>query len=126
MWIAAGEETFADGIKLLVKNIKASGVWSIFVQYQNMPHAWNVVMPFLPLTQHVMKLWDEACRRLADGRAQTSAAYFVKLGALKMLPADFTRLLDLPDDEILRRMRAARDRLAAFAWKGPQSDDAKL
>ncbi|KAL2799821.1 hypothetical protein BJX66DRAFT_292744 [Aspergillus keveii] len=50
---------------------------------------------------------------------------FVKLGALKRLPANFTRLLDPPDDEILRRMRAARDRLATFAWKGPQSKEAK-
>jgi hypothetical protein len=50
MWIAAGEETFADGLKLLVKNIIASGVWSMFVQYHNMPHIWNVVMPFLPQT----------------------------------------------------------------------------
>ncbi|KAJ0424826.1 alpha/beta-hydrolase [Aspergillus carlsbadensis] len=126
MWIAAGEETFADGIKFLVNSLKASGVPVTFVQYQSMPHVWNVVMPFLPQSQHVMKLWGEACRSLAEGTAQTSATYFVTLGALKMLPAGFARLLDLPDDEILRRMRAARDRLAKFVWKGPESKDAKL
>ncbi|KAL2844203.1 hypothetical protein BJX68DRAFT_257170 [Aspergillus pseudodeflectus] len=123
MWIAAGEETYADGIGFLVKNIKASGVPVTFVRYQTMPHIWNVVMPFLPQSQHVTKLWGEACRRLAESRTQTSAAYFVTLGALKMLPADSTNLLDLPDDELLRSMQAARDRLAKNVWKGPEKLD---
>jgi hypothetical protein len=126
MWIAAGQETYADGIGFLVKNINASGVPVTFVQYQTMPHIWNVVMPFLPQSQHVTKLWGEACSRLAESRTQTSAAYFVALGALKMLPADSTNLIDLPDDELLRSMQAARDRLAKYVWKGPESKDAKL
>ncbi|KAL3473416.1 alpha/beta-hydrolase [Aspergillus californicus] len=119
MWVAAGEETYADGIKFLVRNIKASGVPVSFVQYEHMPHVFNVVMPYLPQSVHVMALWGEACRGFAEGRACQSAAYFIKLGKLDVVRMEFDRMLDLPDEEILRRMRAARDELAKFVWKGP-------
>jgi hypothetical protein len=77
-----------------------------------------------------MKSWAGACRELGawapEGNARKSAAYFVKLGKLHMVPIAFEGLVELPDDEILRKMRAARDELAKFVWKGPETGYAKL
>lgn len=129
MWIACGEETYSDGIKFLVKNIRASGVPVTFVEYEFMPHVWNVVMPFLPQSRHSVKLWGEACKELGaadDAKERKSEAWFVRLGKLEMVKRDFEGLLDLPDDEVLRRMRAARDELAKYVWKGPAVGYAKL
>lgn len=130
MWIACGEETYSDGIKFLVRNINASGVPVTFVEYEFMPHVWNVVIPSLPQSRHAMKLWGEACKELGatDDRAKErkSEAWFVKLGKLEMVKRDFERLLDIPNDEVLRRMRATRDELAKYVWKGPAVGYAKL
>lgn len=129
MWIACGEETYSDGIKFLVKNIRASGVPVTFVEYEFMPHVWNVVMPFLPQSRHSVKLWGEACKELGaadDAKERKSEAWFVRLGNLEMVKRDFEGLLDIPDDEVLRRMRAARDELAKYVWKGPAVGYAKL
>ncbi|KAJ5638270.1 alpha/beta-hydrolase [Penicillium lividum] len=120
MWIACGEETYTDGIKFLVQNIRASNVPVTFVQYEFMPHVWNVVMPALPQSRHSMNLWGQACKDLALGNQQDSSAYYVKLGDLKMIPMDFKGLLDIPREEVLRRMRAARDELAKFVWTGSE------
>lgn len=84
MWIACGEETYADGIKFLVRNIKASGGLVIFVEYEFMPHVWNVVIPSLPQSQHVMKLWAKACMELGASFVHKSEAWYVKLGNLEM------------------------------------------
>jgi hypothetical protein len=66
MWIACGQETYSDGIKFLVRNIRASAVSVKFVDYEFMPHVWNVVIPALPQSQHVMKLWAEVCLELGS------------------------------------------------------------
>ncbi|RAL01116.1 alpha/beta-hydrolase [Aspergillus ibericus CBS 121593] len=126
MWIAAGEETYADGIKFLVQNIEASGVPVTFVQYEHMPHVWNVVMPFLPQSKHVMRLWGETCKGFAEGRASNPGAYFVKLGKLEMVPIGIQGLLDIPKDEVLERMNVAKDELAKFVWNGPETGCPKL
>ncbi|KAJ5772592.1 alpha/beta-hydrolase [Penicillium odoratum] len=118
MWIACGEETYTDGINFLVQNIRASNVQVTFVQYEFMPHVWNVVMPALPQSRHSMKLWGQACKDLALGKQQDSSAHYVKLGDLEMISMDFKGLLDIPREEVLRRMRAARDELAKFVWTG--------
>ncbi|PWY95177.1 alpha/beta-hydrolase [Aspergillus sclerotioniger CBS 115572] len=126
VWIAAGDETYADGIKFLVKNLEASGVSVTFVQYEHMPHVWNVVMPFLPQSKHVMKLWGEACKGFAESSAPNSAAYYVKLGKLETVPIDIKQVLDIPNVEVLRRMTTAKNELAKFVWKGPATGYAKL
>lgn len=120
MWIACGQETYSDGIKFLVRNIRASDVSVKFVEYEFMPHVWNVVIPALPQSQHVMKLWAEACLELGAsvvGKMQ-SEAWYVRLGDLETVRQKFDDLLDLPNDEVLKRMRAARDELAKFVWRG--------
>jgi hypothetical protein len=121
MWIACGEETYSDGIKFLVRNLKASGVSITFVEYEFMPHVWNVVMHFLPQSQHVTKLWAKACMELGSSpvNKRRSEVWYVKLGNLEMIQKSFDNLLDLPNDEVLKRMRAARDELAKFVWRGP-------
>ncbi|RAO68279.1 uncharacterized protein BHQ10_004291 [Talaromyces amestolkiae] len=76
MWIACGGETYSDGIKFLVRNMRASGVSIRFVEYEFMPHVWNVVIPTLPQSRHVMKLWADACLELgasAVGKRQSEA-----------------------------------------------------
>lgn len=128
MWFAGGQETYGDGIKFLVQNIDASGVPVTFVEYEFMPHDWAVVMPFLPQSLHSIKLWGEACKNLGDGKVKRgeSKAYFVKLGGLEMVPRSIHGLLDIPRDEVLECMRAARDKLAKFVWKGPEVGYSKL
>ncbi|KAE8402408.1 alpha/beta-hydrolase [Aspergillus pseudonomiae] len=127
MWIACGEETYSDGVKFLVRNLTASGVPVTFVQYEFMPHVWNVIIPALPQSRHCMKLWGEACRTIGtQAHRQTSTAHFVRLGRLEMVPRDIDSLLDIPRDEVLKRMRAARDELAKFIWKVPEGVDSKL
>lgn len=127
MWIACGEETLSDGVKFLVRNLKASGVSVTFLQYEYMPHVWNVIMPALPQSRHCMKLWGEACLTIGtEAHERTSTAHLVKLGQLEMIPRGFESLLDIPTDEVLKRMRAARDRLAKFIWEGPGGGDSKL
>jgi hypothetical protein len=121
MWIACGEETYSDGIKFLVKNIKDSGVPVTFIEYEFMPHVWNVVMPALPQSKHVIKLWAEACKRLGslDTSGQKSEAWYVKLGNLDMAKKRFEDLVSFSNEEVLRKMRAARDENSMFIWKGP-------
>jgi hypothetical protein len=122
MWIACGEETYSDGIKFLIRNIKASGVPITFVEYEFMPHVWNVVLPALPQSQHVMNLWIKACIEIRDAttvRERGSEAWYVRLGDLEMVQQSFDKLMDLPNNEVLKRMRAARDELAKFVWRGP-------
>jgi hypothetical protein len=130
MWIACGEETMSDGTKFLVKNMNASGVSVTFVEYEFMPHAWNVLMPRLPQSRHSMKLWGEACKELGstanDKKARKSEAWFIKLGKLEMVKRDFEGLLDIPTHEVLRRMRAGRDELAKYVWKGSAVGYVKL
>ncbi|PLB50907.1 alpha/beta-hydrolase [Aspergillus steynii IBT 23096] len=122
MWIACGEETFSDGVKFLVKNLKTSGVPVTFLEYEFMPHVWNQVIPALPQSKHCMKSWGEACRTIgSEAHEQTSSAWFVKLGRLEMVPRHIDALLDIPREEVLRRMRAARDELAKFVRKGGES-----
>ncbi|KAF3407780.1 hypothetical protein DPV78_000446 [Talaromyces pinophilus] len=121
MWIACGQETYSDGIKFLVRNIRASAVSVKFVDYEFMPHVWNVVIPALPQSQHVMKLWAEVCLELGSsvvGKRQ-SDVWYVRLGDLETVRQKFDDLLDLSNDEVLKRMRAARDELAMFVWRGP-------
>ncbi|KAI9035187.1 alpha/beta-hydrolase [Aspergillus affinis] len=127
MWIACGEETFSDGVKFLVRNLTTSGVPVTFLQYEFMPHVWNIVMPVLPQSKHCMKLWGEACRTIGtEAHQQTSTACLVKLGRLEMVPRHMDSLLDIPNEEVLKRMRAARDELAKFVWKGPGGGESKL
>lgn len=126
MWIACGEETYADGIKFLVKNIQASGVPVTFMQYEFMPHVWNVVLPNLPQSRDTMKRWGQAIRELGLGIQKESSAYFVKLGKLETVPMSFKELSDIPQGEVLHKMRTARDRLAGFVWTGPEAGYSKL
>ncbi|THC87701.1 hypothetical protein EYZ11_012857 [Aspergillus tanneri] len=67
----------------------------------------------------------EACQKLgtssaAGAKEQTSKAYFVKLDQLEIVPRDIDSLLNIPKEEVLKRMRAARDELAKFIWKAPR------
>lgn len=39
---------------------------------------------------------------------------------------NFEGLLDIPKDEVLRIMQAARDELAKYVWTGPKGGHAKL
>ncbi|KAJ5538232.1 alpha/beta-hydrolase [Penicillium frequentans] len=126
MWITCGEETYADGIKFLVKNIQASGVPVTFVQYEFMPHVWNVILPHLPQSRDTMKRWGQAIREIGLDRQKESSANFVKLGKLEVFPMSFEGLLDIPQAEVLQRMRTARDRLAEFVWTGPEAGSSKL
>ncbi|KAE8422516.1 alpha/beta-hydrolase [Aspergillus pseudocaelatus] len=127
MWIACGEETLSDGVKFLVRNLKASGVPVTFLQYEYMPHVWNAIIPALPQSRHCMKLWGEACLTIGtEAHERTSTAHLVKLGQLEMVPRDLDSLLDIPTDEVLKRMRGARDRLAKSIWEGPGGGDSKM
>jgi hypothetical protein len=48
-----------------------------------------------------------------------SDVWYVRLGDLETVRQKFDDLLDLSNDEVLKRMRAARDELAMFVWRGP-------
>ncbi|KAL2005887.1 hypothetical protein VTN00DRAFT_10380 [Thermoascus crustaceus] len=102
------------------------------VKMRRPTHVWNVVMPFLPQSRHSVKLWGKACKELGTAAAddakerRKSEVWFVKLAKLEMVKRDFEGLLDIPDGEVLKRMRAARDELAKYVWKGPAVGYAKL
>jgi hypothetical protein len=100
-----------------------------FIEYEFMPHVWNVVIPALPQSLHVMKLWAEACKRLGtlDASGQKSEACYVNLGSLDMAKKWFEDLVGFSNEEVLRKMRAARDEMSMFIWKGPgASENSKL
>ncbi|KAJ5088110.1 alpha/beta-hydrolase [Penicillium angulare] len=126
MWIACGEESYEDGIKFLVKNIHASGVPITFVQYEFMPHVWNVILPQLPQSRDTMTRWGLAIKEIGQGRQRDPSAHFVKLGELETVPMNFEGLLDIPKDEVLKRMRDNRDKIAKYIWTGSKEGLAKL
>ena len=127
MWIACGEESYSDGIKCLVRNLVDSNVRTWFCEYEHMPHVFPVLMPFMPQSKDCLKRWAQACENIASGNTpRTSAAFFVRLGDLRTEPRLVLNLLSLSNEEVLDKMRAARDRMADFVWKGPVRKQSRI
>ena len=127
MWVACGQERYADGIKYFVKNLRESDVPVQFYEYEYMVHSFPLLLPFMPQSKHCMKLWGIACKEIGlAGYQYTSRANFVALGTLETREMTFPNLSELSEDEVARRMQMRIEVLKHWVWKGPKIDIAKI
>lgn len=55
-----------------------------------------------------------------DASEQKSEVWYVKLGNLDMEKKSFEELVSFSNEEVLKKMRAARDKIAKFIWTGAE------
>lgn len=127
VWIGTGEDTQIDGTRFFVRSLQRSGVSVALVEYEFMPHIFPLILYQLPQSRDCMKRWGEACKSLASGKfSRTSSALHVSLGELEAMPRPIESLINMTDEEVLSKMKLAKNVMGNLAWAGPAPTIAKL
>ena len=69
IWLASGEEVFADGAKAVARRAARQNVHVTWMQFEAMPHCFPIVpgLTQSKQTRAFMKNWAMFCRRCVDG-----------------------------------------------------------
>jgi acetyl esterase/lipase len=127
MWIACGQERYADGIKYFVRAVRRAGVAVRFQEYRGMVHSFCVLMPWMKQSRDCVKEWGKACREMVEsGDSWVSWAGSVEMGELRRKEVGFEDLIRLEEQDVRRKMEAGRDTLMKMVWRGPKVVQAKM
>lgn len=114
IWLAVGDESSADGAKILAQRAAKCKVPVKYVRYEAMPHIFPMLLSKLPQSGHCLKRWGSACKEIFEPSqiwSQLSEVTTVHLGALHECYSRIEELTDLTLDEALEIMRAKRAEL---------------
>lgn len=128
MWVACGQERYADGIKYWVRSVRRAGVRVRFEEYEGMVHSFCVGMPWMRQSRECVRRWGVVSREMGEGGTGKekkeegeagSWAEKVAMGALGRTKVGFEDLIRLEEEEVRSRMRERVERLKGLVWRGP-------
>ncbi len=118
MYLACGEERFADASKLIAQRAAAHGVMVSFKEYCLMPHSFASFLRMLPQSRHCVQGWAEACKDFAESKeSRQSRAVIVEAGDLQTREIDVSRLVAYSLKDALALMEAKKRTMKV--WTGP-------
>lgn len=119
MFLACGEERFADASKLLAQQATSQGVSVRFEEYGMMPHIFATNVPGIAQSKRCLQSWTDHIRQCVKGGLSEQSAVFVKPGKLETSPLDILRLVDFALAEAKAMMMAKQQTIRP--WEGPEA-----
>ncbi|PQE23645.1 hypothetical protein CJF31_00006302 [Rutstroemia sp. NJR-2017a BVV2] len=121
MWFALGSrERGIDGNRVVASQAARYGVNVQWVEYENMPHEFMVILGALPQSKHYFEKWSNVCKEFVEMTAQNLTKFAAektgKSQALRFkMPncvevenlGDITDISPLSFEEVRRRMQKA-------------------
>ncbi|KAI9704439.1 MAG: hypothetical protein M1836_007302 [Candelina mexicana] len=111
MWIECGEEMLTDENKVLAQRAASQGVSVVFEQYEAMPHCFSILLVGLGGSKMAFECWTRfivACVERPE--SVRTKGRFVEAKTLKETEVDVTKVSDFEFEEVLKRMKEARER----------------
>ena len=114
----------ADEGKFIAQRAAQSAVPVVWEQYGAMPHCFAQLPPLyrLPQSQKVFAKWADFCRACVENpKAIETKGTFILADDMQERSVDVKDLLDLPFEEVRRRMDKARTEAAELVSKRERS-----
>ncbi|PQE06947.1 hypothetical protein CJF32_00009234 [Rutstroemia sp. NJR-2017a WRK4] len=124
MWFALGSrERGVDGNRVVASQAARSGVNVQWIEYENMPHEFMVILGALPQSKHCFGKWSNVCKEFAAGKTGKSQALRFKMPDCAEVEnlGDITDISPLSFEEVRERMRKANSERPIWTGRSESS-----
>jgi acetyl esterase/lipase len=126
--INLGEEMLADECKVLARRMSQQGVTVVWDEYEAMPHVFPMMLQGSATSEMCYAQWADFIKLATEKPNEVKTkAHFVTALKLVRKEISIAELIEMPDDEVLKRMNMARDeKIKAFEARQAVPPPSKL
>jgi acetyl esterase/lipase len=116
VYINCGEEMLADECKVVAKRMNQQGVTVVWDEYEAMPHVFPMMLEGSAASKACFKEWADFITAVVERPAEVKTkAFFVTAPKLERKEVDLTTLIEMSDEEVLKRMKETQsERIKVF------------
>jgi acetyl esterase/lipase len=116
VFVFCGEEMLTDESKAFVQKAAKQGVRVVWEQYEAMPHCFSLLLLGSAASVMIFDGWSEFAKSAAQNPEDiVTRGIFITAKTLVRQPVDVCKLIDMSDEDILERMRRARQDIIELA-----------
>jgi acetyl esterase/lipase len=126
VFITCGEEMLADENYVLARRLADQGVKVVWEQYEAMPHCFAMMLEGHAGANMCMEKWGEVIKDMVEKPEEVkTVGTWVTAKKLQRKDVDIKTLIEISDEDVLKRMKESRDKRVEAFEKGLESTPAE-